>query len=97
MSEADNILAAARAREARREAAYVPIDYARMNRAMPRLKAALTRATKSGNRAKIIIACRDAVHEWDAIGAWPDDWSRWQRALDDAFPVFQAPRLEDLR
>jgi len=27
---------------------------------------------------------------------WPDDWSRWQRALDDVFPVFAAPRIDDL-
>ena len=61
-------------------------------------RAALTRAVKTGNREKIRAACRQAVAEWNAPGAyWPDDWSSWQRALDDAYPVFDpAPRLEDL-
>jgi hypothetical protein len=27
---------------------------------------------------------------------WPDDWSRWQRALDDATGSLGAVRLEDL-
>jgi hypothetical protein len=98
MSEAQEILARAREREARREAAYVPIDYAAAAQEFRRQKAALTRAVNSGDRDKVIVACRDAVREWDQPGrAWPDDWSRWQRALDDCFPVFHAPRLEDLR
>lgn len=94
---AAEIMQRARAREAAREAAYVPIDYDRMNKIGPQQKAALTRAIKSGDRDKLIETCAKAVREWDEIGAWPDHWSRWQRALDDAFPVFQGPRLEDLR
>lgn len=98
MSEADEILARARAREDAREAAHVPIDYAAANKEFRRQKAALTRAINSGDRDKVLIACRNAVREWDQPGrAWPDDWSRWQIALDDMFPVFQGPRLEDLR
>ena len=27
---------------------------------------------------------------------WPDNWSDWQRALNDVYPVFEAPSLEDL-
>lgn len=94
---ASEILRRARAREAAREAAYKPIDYARMNRTRRSQKAALTRAINSGDRDKMIETCAAAVREWDEIGAWPDDWTRWQRALDDTFPVFYAPRLEDLR
>lgn len=94
---AAEILARARAREKAREAAYKPIDYARMNRVSRSQKAALTRAINSGDRDKMVEVCAAAVTEWDEIGAWPDDWSRWQRALDDVFPVFHAPRLEDLR
>ena len=94
---ARTILARARNREAAREAAYTPIDYDRMRREGPKLKAALTRAVNSGDRDKVILACARAVKEWDEIGAWPDNWSTWQRALDDAFPVFHAPLLEDLR
>lgn len=59
------------------------IDYARMKKLYPQQKAALTRAIKSGDRAKLIELCRKTIREWDEIGAWPDDWARWQRALDD--------------
>jgi hypothetical protein len=59
------------------------IDYARMQRVFPKQKAALTRAVKTGDREKVALACKAAVTEWDEIGAWPDDWSRWQCALDD--------------
>ncbi len=55
-------------------------------------KAGLTRATKNGYTA-VIAECRRTVAEWESPewatahhvrqGAWPDDWARWQRALDD--------------
>lgn len=61
------------------------IDYARMNKSLPKLKAALTRAIKSGDPAKVKDACQAAVKEWNAIGAWPDNWHSWQIALNDAF------------
>lgn len=78
------------------------IDYERMQRVRRGQKSALTRAINSGQPVRVLQVCRDAVREWNEIGAWPDDWSRWQRALDDQYgpssshPVFQAPRLEDL-
>lgn len=59
------------------------IDYERMKRIHPKQKAALTRAKKKGYYA-VLQACKAAVVEWNEIGAWPDDWSLWQRALDDA-------------
>jgi len=37
------------------------------------------------------------MDEWTASGAWPDDWSRWQRALDDILPWNRHVALEDLR
>jgi hypothetical protein len=55
-----------------------------MSRVMPTQKAALTRAVKSGDPDRVAAACKAAVAEWDAIGAWPDNWNNWQRALDDA-------------
>jgi hypothetical protein len=64
------------------------IDYERMNRVWPRQKAALTRAAKTGDPEKVAQVCKDAVRVWDEIGAWPDDWSLFQRTLDDALPVF---------
>ncbi len=95
----DALAAVERARQAEEVAARTTrgIDYARMRKAYPRQKAVLTRAVKSGDINKVVLACVAAVAEWDEIGAWPDDWSRWQRALDDIFPVFQAPLLDQLR
>lgn len=72
------------------------IDYARMNREFPKQKARLTRAINSGSRDRVLAEAQRVVREWDDIGAWPDDWARWQGALDDVFPVFSAPRLEEL-
>lgn len=95
MSTYEDLMQQARAREEARNAR-PRIDYARMQREFPKQKAALTRALKSGDRERVVMTCAKTVREWDEIGAWPDDWSRWQRALDDVFPVFQGPRLEDL-
>lgn len=99
MTEAADILARARAREEARAQrnGRNPIDYDRMSKEGPKLKAALTRAVKSGNRDAVLLACAAAVAAWDEIGAWPDNWAHWQRTLDDVFPVFEAPMLEDLR
>ena len=60
------------------------IDYQRMAKVRPGQKAALTRAIKSGDPQRILAVCRAAVAEWNAIGAWPDDWHRWNIALSDA-------------
>ena len=58
-------------------------DYDAMRRAHSRQKAALTRAVRTGDANTIRNTCRDAVRAWNAT-AWPDDWSNWQRALNDA-------------
>ena len=52
-----------------------------MARTYAQQKAALTRAVKSGDTEKVRSECQRVKVEWGA--AWPDDWSRWQRALDD--------------
>lgn len=44
----------------------------------------------------IARVCKAAVAEWNAIGAWPDNWHRWQVALDDALPWNQSIDLRDL-
>ena len=59
------------------------IDYERMRREWPKQKAALTRAVKSGSAEKVAAVCIAAVKVWDEVGAWPDDWSLFVRALDD--------------
>ena len=73
------------------------IDYERMKRSYPKQNAALTRALNSKSADKVKAACTAAVREWDEIGAWPDDWSRWQRALDDTLGFRSTMQLEDLR
>lgn len=92
-----DVLAEARARAARRDAARPRIDYDRMKRVFPKQKAALTRATNSGDVDKVVNACIAAMNEWDEIGCWPDDWARWQRALDDMLPWNQQVDISDLR
>lgn len=72
------------------------IDYARMQRVFPSQKAALTRAVKTKDPEKVAKACKDAVATWDEIGAWPDDWARWQRAMDDVLPWNQHVDIRDL-
>jgi hypothetical protein len=62
------------------------IDYDRMKRVYPKQKAALTRAINSNDSEKIVATCKDAIREWDEIGSWPDEWSRWERALSDSLP-----------
>ena len=49
-------------------------------------KAALTRAVRSGDRAKVKAECERVVrHDWTEDSPhspyWPDDWRRWLRAL----------------
>jgi hypothetical protein len=72
------------------------IDYARMQKLYPQQKAALTRAAKTKDPEKVIAACRTAVRQWNEIGAWPDNWSHWQRTLDDIVGWRSSPQLEDL-
>src|SRR5205807_481747 len=84
------------------------IDYARMQQVYPKQKATLTRAEKledpGARRDAVVKAAKEAIAEWDKIGAWPDNWSRWQRAVDDAefkarragLPAMENTRLEEL-
>jgi hypothetical protein len=69
------------------------INYALMKKLHPQQKSALTRALKTKDPAKVRAVCAKAVREWETIGAWPDDWSRWQRALSD---MMVREQLEDL-
>ncbi len=88
----------ARGRADRREAARVPIDYAAANKAHRRHKAALTRALNSGSPEQVQRTVIKTVREWNASNyPWPDDWSRWQVALNDALPWNASVLLEDLR
>ena len=47
------------------------------------LKTKLTKALNEKSTEKIIVECRKALSIFEEKG-FPDDWSRWQRAMDDA-------------
>lgn len=99
MTDAETILNEARARAEARASARVPIDYNESNKMFRAQKAALTRAINSGDPDKVVGACKKAKDEWSRHpfnGAWPDDWSRWQRALDDVLPWNAPVDLADL-
>ena len=46
-------------------------------------KAALTRAINSGDPRKVLATVEKTLAAW-RTSVWPDDWSRWRNALDDA-------------
>lgn len=80
----------------------MPIDYAAAQKLFRKHKGLLTRALHvrdvKARRIAVLATCKQFVADFAAIDApWPDDWARWQRALDDQYPVFNSPRLEDLR
>jgi hypothetical protein len=54
-----------------------------MRKELPKLRAALTRAIKSKDNQKIIATVNAALARFEVIG-YPDQWSEWQRAKDDA-------------
>lgn len=55
----------------------------RLKAAFPKLKAALTKAKNSGDHRKVIVEVVKAFAFFDEVG-YPDNWSLWQRAKDDA-------------
>jgi hypothetical protein len=62
-------------------------DYAACNKAFRQQKSRLTRAINSKDPQKVLAEVHRTVNEWQRApfnGMWPDDWARWQRALDDA-------------
>jgi len=72
------------------------IDYDRMSAVHPKQEAALRRAVKTGDPDRVREVCRQAVKEWNQIGCWPDDWNRWNMALNDLLPWYAPEELDDL-
>lgn len=70
------------------------LDYAAMKREMPKLKAALTRAKRSGDPLKVRDACATAAETFNRIG-WPDNWHTWNIALVDAHWDYQRSETRD--
>lgn len=58
-------------------------DYTLTQKEFSQLKTQLTKAVKSGNHARIIQVCNKAFDVFEQKG-YPDNWSNWQRARDDA-------------
>ena len=60
-----------------------------------RQKTALTRAINSRVPVQVLATVEKTLDEWSGK-AWPDDWSRWARALDDAYYSFvRSPQYDD--
>ena len=97
MTDGIELLRAARKRAEARCDADVKVDYNALNKMVRRQRSALTRAINSNDIDKLVRTIKSAVDEWDTPGSmWPDDWSRWQRALDDALPFHQQVDICDL-
>ena len=58
-------------------------DYTLTQKEYKSLKGALTRAKNSKCSQKVLTAVDRAFNVFNQKG-WPDDWSNWQRAKDDA-------------
>lgn len=71
------------------------INYERAQKRWRGQKAALTRAINSGDYAKVVATTRKTVAEWNEDGAWPDDWHRWNIALEDAWWKAKARYMRD--
>lgn len=69
-----------------------------MSRTYAGQKAGLTRALNitdpERRRTAVENECKRVKKEWGS--AFPDDWSRWQRALDDVRPWSESISLDDL-
>lgn len=59
------------------------MDYQLTQREYCNLKRRLTRVLNENSNEKIVYECKRAFAIFESKG-FPDDWSRWQRALDDA-------------
>lgn len=54
-----------------------------LDRELRRLKGRLTRAVNGDDPLKVIAVTREAAEVFDTVG-WPDCWTMFQRAEDDA-------------
>lgn len=59
------------------------VNYDAMQKELPKLRAALTRAKNSKDPKKLKAAAEKGLARFEEIG-YPDQWHAWQRAKDDA-------------
>jgi hypothetical protein len=62
-------------------------------RVVTRHKGALTRAQRSGDPMRVLAAARAALADFEQAGMWPDAWSRWECARQDALWTLQRERV----
>lgn len=67
-----------------------------MRRENPKQMRKLKKAVEANDAVKVANVCIETVKMWDEVGAWPDDWSALQRALDDVLPWNQQVMLDDV-
>lgn len=72
------------------------IDYEKMKHGAPLARARVEEAVKTGDPVRVAVEVLAAVKLWEACGAWPDNWSYAQRALDDVLPWRDQVDLDDL-
>lgn len=82
-------------------------SFAQQKAALTRVMKPIRASHQSGAAApteaqvqKVLDELRRTVTEWDTMErpffyGWPDDWVRWQRALND-LPGYLWARLEDI-
>lgn len=76
------------------------IDYKRMHETWPKQQAALAKALSEDKDERVAAVRKVALEaslEWDEIGAWPDDWAMFNRALDDVQHWSDPTDLDSLR
>jgi hypothetical protein len=69
-----------------------------MSRTYAQQKAGLTRARNAGDYDKMVAECTRTIAEWSALPhGWPDDWHRWNIALEDAWQDARAAYVRGQR
>lgn len=64
-----------------------PVDWKKMSREYPKIKAKLTRAQRHGTEFDVLAAVERFLEMSAECGCMPDDWPRWRNALEDAWEV----------
>ena len=74
----------------------VRADFGALREGWPKQCAKLDEALASGDPVRVAEVALEAGTAWNRWGVWPDDWARFQRALDDVFPWNQRIDLDQL-
>lgn len=82
----------------RRSASRKPLqlDYEGVEREYLKARERVECSVVQGDPVAVADAVIAAVKLWDGVGAWPDNWSYAQRALDDVLPPWRQILLDDV-